>query len=76
MDSGIICRCAEIEELNGREAQDYAKRHLRKVRVDGQTWEIEFECVNTSIKFIMDFPQSEAHGGGPPRLRKVPSTMN
>ncbi|MFZ5909212.1 MAG: Imm27 family immunity protein [Chloroflexota bacterium] len=64
------CKCREIDELNGRQAQDYAQDHLKKTRVDGQTWQIEYECPYTSVKFIMDFPESELQGGGPPRLRK------
>jgi len=73
----MICKCKEIFELNGREAEEYAHMHLKKLRVDGQTWQIEYICPETTLKFIMDFPQSEAQGGGPPRLiRRADSISN
>ena len=30
------------QELEGKDAVDYAERHLRKLRVNSQTWEIEY----------------------------------
>lgn len=56
-------------ELNGKEAYDFAETHLRKV--NSKDWEIEFEDPRTGELWLMDFPQSEYHGGGPPRLRKL-----
>jgi len=57
-------------ELNGRDALDYAKR-LRKVREDATGWEIEYIDDATGERWLMDYPQSYLHGGGPPRLRRV-----
>jgi hypothetical protein len=65
------CRCAEINELDGAEAEIYAQNHLKKIRVDGELWQIEYECPDTDARWLMDFPQSEYHGGGPPRLCKL-----
>jgi hypothetical protein len=64
------CQCNDRYEFNGRAAQEYAREHLRKVRVGD--WEIEYECPDTEIHWLMDFPQSKLQGGGPPRLRKMP----
>ncbi|MBV8436518.1 MAG: hypothetical protein JOY95_03300, partial [Silvibacterium sp.] len=36
-----------------------------------QTWQISYEDPSTGDLWIMDYPQSEAQGGGSPRLRKV-----
>ena len=58
------------QELEGKDAVDYAERHLRKLRVNSQTWEIEYEDPTTGEKWIMDYPHSEAQGGGSPRLRR------
>lgn len=63
------CQCNDVKELNGRMAQDYAQEHLRIVRVGN--WEIEYECPDTGIHFLMDYPHSELQGGGPPRLRQL-----
>jgi hypothetical protein len=71
----INCRCDKLELLEGREAQEYARQHLTKISVDGTMWEIHYTCSHTGIQWIMDFPQSEAHGGGPPRLRKSSSKI-
>jgi hypothetical protein len=72
MDTAEInCQCHVIEQFEGREAQDYAHQHLKKISVDGAKWEIHYECLATGIQWVMDFPQGEAQGGGPPRLRKL-----
>jgi hypothetical protein len=58
------------DELNGRDAQDFAKT-LRKVRVDGENWEVEYVDDATGEHWLMDYPQSELQGGGPPRIRRM-----
>jgi hypothetical protein len=67
----MICKCPELTELEGNEAKNYAGQHLTEVFVNGKTWEIEYKCPDTGARWLMDFPQSEYHGGGPPRLRKL-----
>jgi hypothetical protein len=69
------CKCADITELEGNEALDYVKQHLMEVFVDGKTWEIEYECPNTGIRWLLDYPHGEYHGGGSPRLRKLPHNL-
>lgn len=64
------CKCTETNELYGAEAKVYAQNHLEKFRVNGDLWQIEYECPDTGVRWIMDFPYGEYHGGGPPRLRK------
>ena len=61
----------KTKELRGAEAKAYADQHLRKVRGDPQTWEIEYVNPETGQTWIMDFPHGAYHGGGPPRLRPV-----
>ena len=56
-------------EYHGVEAVEFAKT-LDKVRVGN--WEIEYLDPTTGEKWLMDYPQSEMHGGGPPRLRLQP----
>ena len=57
--------------LEGQEAYDFAKLHLKKVHANPVTWEVEYEDVQTGERWIMDYPNSEYHGGGSPRLRKL-----
>ncbi|MBC7344077.1 MAG: hypothetical protein H5U03_01370 [Clostridia bacterium] len=66
------CRCEELYEITGVEAEEYARKHLIKIRTNGVVWRIEYKCPETGIHWIMDFPYGGAHGGGPPRLRRRP----
>ncbi len=67
------CQCKELSEITGAEAEKYAREHLVKIRTNGILWIIEYKCPETGIRWVMDFPYGEAHGGGPPRLRRQPS---
>jgi hypothetical protein len=67
------CRCNELVELLGVEAEQYAHSHLIKIRANGESWSIAYQCPETQIEWVMDFPYGEAHGGGPPRLRRLSS---
>ena len=62
---------AELE-LEGKAAYEFAERHLKKLHANSHTWEIEYEDVTTGEKWIMGYSHSEYHGGGYPRLRKLP----
>ncbi|MFH0341547.1 MAG: Imm27 family immunity protein [Chromatiales bacterium] len=44
---------------------------MRKVGVDADRWEIEYIDDGTGDRWLLDYPESEQHGGGSPRLRKV-----
>ncbi len=61
------------KELHGAEAKTYADNHLQKVEANPETWEVEYVDPATEQRWIMDFPHGAYHGGGPPRLRPVPS---
>ena len=56
-------------EYNGVRAQRIARKHLREIKV--RNWEIDYEDPKTGDKWLMDYPYGYAHGGGPPRLRRV-----
>ena len=62
------------DQLEGKEAITFAERHLRKLQGHGLNWEVAYEDPRTGEKWLMDYPNSEAHGGGSPRLRKLPPT--
>ncbi len=65
------CVCDRVHELEGQEAETYAEDHLEKLEVDSVRWTKNFVCPSTGRTWLMDFPQSGAHGSGPPRLRQL-----
>jgi hypothetical protein len=71
----MACRCPEVEELDGVEAQTYARNHLEKVHTDQVQWEIFYRCPVTAIEWLYHFPHSQLHCGGPPRLRRLDVLM-
>jgi hypothetical protein len=70
------CRCEILLELDGEEALSYSDQHLVLVQVDVVQWEKKYICPDTGKQWLMDYPYSEAHGGGPPRLRILPIDQN
>lgn len=71
LGQNMDCLCADIVELEGNSAIDYVQGHLNELRVDGRLWQIEYMCPETAVRWLMDYPNGEYHGGGPPRLRKI-----
>jgi hypothetical protein len=65
------CFCNDIDELMGNDVQDYCTNHLKQVAVNGESWQITYICPETDIQWLEDYPNSEYHGGGSPRLRKL-----
>jgi hypothetical protein len=57
--------------LEGADALHYADDHLEKVAVDVRAWTASYRCPNTGRRWLLDYPESELQGGGPPRLRQV-----
>jgi hypothetical protein len=66
----MICECDQITQVDGAEAQDYAK-HLRQVSIDSAKWEVTYRCPLTGRLWKEIYPFAEAHGGGPPRLIRL-----
>lgn len=65
-----VCKCEEMSELEGNAALHYIKQHLEMI--EGKDWQIIYQCPITKIKWLLDYPHGEYHGGGSPRLRKLP----
>jgi hypothetical protein len=61
----------EGDELNGRAAQVFAEAHLEKIEVDVVEWTTTYRDPRDGSKWLMDYPHSELHAGGPPRLRRI-----
>ena len=62
---------ADFKELRGREAKKFADENLTQKSVDSDEWLIHYEDPQTGEEYVMDYPDSSAHGGGVPRLRPV-----
>jgi hypothetical protein len=70
------CKCSKISFLEGAEAKEYSVKHLQKIKSNKETWEVEYVCPVTGKNWLLDYPHSEYHGGGPPRLRSLPFKEN
>ena len=58
----------KAKEYNGLEAEK-AFKNMTKVKTDLNGWRI-FYADKNEVVWILDYPDSEYHGGGSPRLRK------
>ena len=58
-------------ELTASEAHEYAREHLEKGEVDDQQWSVVYRCPQTGRVWLLDYPHSDYHGGGAPRLRQL-----
>lgn len=50
-----VCRCTEIERLDGEEAEAYASGHLRAVEKGRGNYDW-YDCQDSGTNWIMDFP--------------------
>ena len=62
-------------QLTGNAAKEFAASTLEKVRTNAADWTVEYRDPRDGSLWIMDYPQSELHAGGPPRLRRVREGM-
>jgi hypothetical protein len=67
----MLCRCKGLDSLRGTEAQEYARDHLVELKVDDLNWIVLYRCPGSGLYWKAWYPQSEAHGGGPPELSKI-----
>jgi hypothetical protein len=58
--------CQRIESL--------LKSELHKVRSDPSGWDVLYRDPRDNRLWELTYPDSEAHGGGPPQLRHVTET--
>ena len=67
------CRCGKsaFDVLRGNEADYYARQHLTKAWVNSAAWLKGYQCPLTQTLWVMSYPQSHLHGGGPPEMRRA-----
>lgn len=66
------CRCDELTQLVGEDAYRYANEHLHRLATDYSGWVTEYECPCSDNKWLMEYPDSQLHGGGLPSLTRLP----
>jgi len=54
-----------------RRIEDLVARHLREVGRDATGWDRLFVDPQHGRYWELTYPESELHGGGPPRLRNI-----
>jgi len=69
-----LCRCAQIERLDGKQAQRYAKEHLKAVETDGG-WRTTYICPYTDKRWMLDYTKiTDVNLAEYARLQAVPPT--
>jgi hypothetical protein len=63
------CRCNELTEAYGTEAEDYAREHLHTDEVRTDAFEEDLSCADTGARFTLDYPERTDREPGPARLR-------
>jgi len=57
--------------LHGAEAEQYARDRLAAVGAIPEEWVTLYRDESDGSHWLMSYPQSELHGGGPPKLEQV-----
>ena len=66
--------CMTKEIVDAAAIFEMLDERLVKVAVDQSGWRLLYRDRNTGQLWQLDYPQSEMHGGGPPRLRELTIT--
>ncbi|MBW3592976.1 MAG: hypothetical protein KY396_04725 [Actinobacteria bacterium] len=67
------CRCDNITELYGTEAEAYAGEHLVRDETDTEAFEEQFACPDTGRVWLFDYPDRRGEEPGQARLRVTSS---
>ena len=60
-----------MPELTGNAAKRFAQAHLEKIATNLAEWTTTYRDPGDGSLWVMDHPQAELNGGGPPRLRRL-----
>jgi len=67
----MTCRCNDVTELYGNEAEDYAGEHLRRAETRTEALQEGYTCADTGADWLLDYPERTEREPGQARLRKV-----
>jgi hypothetical protein len=65
------CRCNELTEAYGTEAEEYARAHLHTEEVRTDAFEEDLSCPDTGARFTLDYPERTQADTGAARLRRL-----
>ena len=68
----MACRCSTVNELYGREAEEYVSEHLRREETRTEELEEGFSCPDTGRVWLLDYPDRTERELGQARLRAEP----
>ncbi len=51
------CRCNDVTELYGQEAEAYAGEHLRADGLRSDRFEEDYRCPDTGKRWLLDWPE-------------------
>lgn len=63
------CRCNEVTEVFGHEAEEYAAGHLRSDGTRSDGFEEDYRCPDTGRRWLLDWPDRTERDPGQARLR-------
>jgi hypothetical protein len=64
----VACRCNDVAELYGDEAESYAREHLRTDEVRSDAFEELLSCPDTGRRWRLDYPDRTEREPGQARL--------
>jgi hypothetical protein len=64
----VDCRCNEVTELYGEEAERHAREHLVSDEVRSDAFEELLSCPDTGRRWRLDYPERTEHEPGQARL--------
>ena len=66
----MSCRCNDVTELYGDEAETYARDHLVSDEVRSEAFEEDLSCPDTGSRWRLDYPERTEREPGPARLAR------
>jgi hypothetical protein len=70
-DARVGCRCNDVTELHGDEAESYAREHLRTDEVRTNALEEDLSCPDTGARWRLDYPERTDREPGQARLART-----
>ncbi len=67
----MACRCNDVTELYGDEAESYARDHLHTDEVRSEAFEELLSCPDTGRRWKLDFPDRTQREPGQARLTTI-----
>jgi hypothetical protein len=66
----VSCRCNDVAELYGDEAETYARDHLVADAVRTDAFEEDLSCPDTGSRWRLDYPERTEREPGQARLAR------